>query len=73
MVWERVGWGCDAGVRWGAWRGRGAVGCVARAGGAGGWSGHVMGRVARGCGAGHVAVGRSSRADDRGKGIPCGT
>lgn len=55
MVWERVGWGCDAGVRWGAWRGR------------------VMGRVARGCGAGHVAVGRSSRADDRGKGIPCGT
>lgn len=70
MVWERVGWGCDAGVR-GA--GGGAVGCVARAGGAGGWSGHVMGRVARGCGAGHVAVGRSSRADDRGKGIPCGT
>ena len=22
MVWECVGWGCDAGVRWGAWRGR---------------------------------------------------
>lgn len=57
MVWERVGWGCDAGVRWGAWRGR-----VVRAGGAGGWSGHVMGRVVWGCGAGHVAVGRSSRA-----------
>lgn len=30
MVWECVGWGCDAGVRWGAWRGR-----VVRAGGVG--------------------------------------
>ena len=40
-----------------------AVGCVARAGvWWGAWRGRVMGRVARGCGAGHVAVGRSSRA-----------
>ena len=37
MVWERVGWGCDAGVRWGAWRGRGCGGVR----GAGGWCGRV--------------------------------
>lgn len=29
MVWERVGWGCDAGVWWGAWRGR-VMGRMAR-------------------------------------------
>lgn len=60
-----LGIACDFGG------GDGVGACGVR--GAGGWSGHVMGRVVWGCGAGHVAVGRSSRADDRGKGIPCGT
>lgn len=54
--------------------GGGAVGCVARAGGAGGWSGRVMGHMARGVARGMWRWGEvRGRADDRVKGLPCGT
>lgn len=45
MVWERVGWGCDAGVWWGAWRGR-VMGHMARGVARGMWRwGEVRGRA----------------------------
>lgn len=54
--------------------GGGAVGCVARAGGAGGWSGHVMGRVARGVAWGMCRWGEvRGHGDDSTKGFPCRT